>query len=259
MKTTDPRRYSVPALEKGLDILEALSQADVPQTIGSLALKLDRTRSEIFRMLDALEKRSYIARDPISGGYALTLKLYEVAHTHSPVDKLLRVALIPMRELAETIRESCHLSILNDGMLVVIAEAESPEPVRLSVEVGYRASPLNTVSGRLLAAFMQDEELEHFLRTDSYYTRMKPTQRRAIAAEREQIRKCGYHLAPSSRRTGTDVSSLVGNPRIGVLAALGIPFIGGGQNEGKERKLIPLIQKYANQITDALGLSRQPD
>jgi DNA-binding IclR family transcriptional regulator len=141
-------------------------------------------------------------------------------------------------------------------VLVVIAEAESPEPIRLSVEVGYRTSPLDTVSGRLLVAFMQDEALEHFLRTDSSYARMKPAEKRAVSAEREQIRKRGYHLAPSSRRTGIDVSSFVGNPRIGILAALGVPFIAGGQNEGKEGDLIPVIQKYANRITDALGVSR---
>jgi DNA-binding IclR family transcriptional regulator len=141
--------------------------------------QLDRTRNEIFRMLDALEKRSYIARDPISGGYALTLKLYEVAHTHSPVDKLLRAAQVPMRELADTTRESCHLSILNSGLLVVVAQAENSEPVRLSIEVGYRVQPLDTVSGRLMVAFMQEDELNHFLSLDNLYSRMKPSQKSA--------------------------------------------------------------------------------
>jgi DNA-binding IclR family transcriptional regulator len=161
-----------------------------------------------------------------------------------------------MRELADTIHESCHLSVLNNGMLVVIAQAESPEPVRLSVEVGYRAQPLDTVSGHLLVAFTQDEALEHFLKSDNLYSQMKPGQKCVFHSELEQIRQDRYYIALSTRRTGTDVSCLVGNPRIGVLAALGVPFIAGGPGEGKERKLVPVIQKYADQITDALGLSR---
>ncbi|MGI9071598.1 MAG: hypothetical protein ACR2JB_09865 [Bryobacteraceae bacterium] len=58
---------------------------------------LGRTSSELFRMIDALEKRSYIVRDPVSGGYRLTVKLYELAHTHSPVDELLRAAEFAIR------------------------------------------------------------------------------------------------------------------------------------------------------------------
>jgi len=129
--------YFVPALEKGLDTLEALAVAKVPQSLTDLARTLNRTSSELFRMISVLEKRAYIARDPVSEGYHLTLKLYELAHTHSPVDQLLKAAALPMQELAETIQESCHLCVLNGPMLTVIAQAESPEPVRLSVEVGY--------------------------------------------------------------------------------------------------------------------------
>jgi len=41
-----------------------------------------------------------------------------------------------------------------------------------------------------------------------------------------------------------------------VLAALGVPFIPGGSNHGKERKLIPVIQRYADRITASLGLTK---
>ena len=107
----------VPALEKGLDVLEALASAPDPQTLTELARALDRSSSVLFRIIDALEKRAYIARDPVSGTYHLTLKLYELAHTHSPVDQLLKAATFPMRVLADTIHESCHLSVLAHGKL----------------------------------------------------------------------------------------------------------------------------------------------
>ena len=145
-------KYRVPALEKGLDILEALAFVSAPQSLADLARTLGRSSSEIFRMLNCLEARHYIARDEHSGNYALTLKLYELAHTHSPVEQLLRVAAQPMEELAQTLRESCHLSVLHQGWLVVLSQALSPEPVRLTVEVGGRFSMVHNVSGRLLLA-----------------------------------------------------------------------------------------------------------
>jgi DNA-binding IclR family transcriptional regulator len=249
------RQYSVPALDKGLDILEALSLSRVPLSIIELAAQLGRTRGEIFRMLDNLEQRAYITRDSASGAYSLTLRLYELAHTHTPVDQLLTAAYRPMYRLSEAIRESCHLSVLSRDMLVVVAAAESPEPIRFSVEVGYRVSPLLTVSGTLLVSFLGEAEQVHFLQDDPVYAAMGSKRRNALRAEFVPIRKQHYHMAESTRRSGVDCSALVGNPEIGVTAALGVPFIAGGTNAGKEKALIPRIQQAAREITTTLGLT----
>jgi DNA-binding IclR family transcriptional regulator len=69
-----------------------------------------------------------------------------------------------------------------------------------------------------------------------------------------KIRRTGIYIAASTRRTGNDISCVIGNRKVGVVAALGIPLLPGGANEGKERKLAPIVQKCANQITAALGL-----
>jgi DNA-binding IclR family transcriptional regulator len=250
--------YFVPALEKGLDILEALSLVAVPQTLADLSRLCGRSRSEIFRMVDALEKREYIVRDPVSGGYELTLKLYQLAHTHSPVDRLLKAAYFPMRDLANTVQESCHLCVLSDDQLLVIAESESPSPVRLSVAVGYRTVPLMTASGRLLLAMLEDPRLDAALEREKNFRSMNAKKRRALRAELARIGKTGVCLASSAYRTGVDVSCLVGSTEIGVTAALGVPFISGGVNHGKEKTLIAVIQKYARRITQALGLLSRP-
>lgn len=252
MKPRSQPAYSVPALEKGLDILEALASAHVPQSLTELARRLHRTPSELFRMLAVLERRTYIVRDPVSEGYSLTLKLYELAHTHSPVDQLLKAATIPMRELAEEARESCHLCVLSGSMLLVVAQAESPEPVRLSVEVGDRVPPLRTASGRVLAAFLDPDDQRRLFVADASLSRKE---RADLTTELQQIRKRGYLLAASNRRAGLDLSCMVGNPRAGVLAALGVPFLPGSANDGKERKFIPIVQGYADRITAALGLT----
>ena len=252
MKSRQQPTYSVPALEKGMDILETLASSHVPQSLTQLARQLQRTPSELFRMLAVLERRSYIVRDPVSEGYSLTLRLYELAHTHSPVDQLLRAAMIPMRELAEEIHESCHLCVLSGSMLLVVAQAESPEPVRLSVEVGDRVPPLRTASGRVLVAFLDAPDQERVLSADAALSKKE---RAELAAELQQIRSRGYLLAASTRRAGLDLSSVIGNARAGVLAALGVPFLPGSANEGKERKFIPVVQRYADRITAALGLT----
>jgi DNA-binding IclR family transcriptional regulator len=253
MKKVTKTKYFVPALEKGLDILEALAIAVVPQSLTDLSRTLNRTPSELFRMLDALERRTYISRDIVSDGYYLTLKLYELAHTHSPVDHLLRAAAVPMRELAEAIHESCHLSILNGAMLMVIAQAESAEPVRLSIEVGYRVLPLTTASGKVLVSMLDDATRGRFLATDATYSSMSRSERQQFSTSVLQIRKAGCYMAPSMRRAGIDISCVVGNSEIDVSAALGVPIMPGGPNQGRENKLVSTIQECADKITITLG------
>src|SRR5579875_1549790 len=68
--------YAVPALEKGLDVLELLARQSQGLTKSQLARELNRTVSEIFRMLVCLERRGYIA--PVEEDrYSLTLRLFQ--------------------------------------------------------------------------------------------------------------------------------------------------------------------------------------
>ena len=131
-------KYRVPALEKGLDILETLAHSQTPLSLTELARKQGRSSSELFRMLAVLESRGYINKGEASGNYALSLKLYELAHLHPPVMNLLEAAAQPMKNVTNVLRESCHLSVLRRGKLVVLKEVLSPARVRLSVPVGGR-------------------------------------------------------------------------------------------------------------------------
>ncbi len=91
------RRYQAPALEKGLEILEALSAAAVPLSQTEIAKQLDRNPNELYRMLACLHHRGYVVREAISGKYHLSLRLYELSHTHSPLETLKAAASGPMR------------------------------------------------------------------------------------------------------------------------------------------------------------------
>src|SRR5438093_11483138 len=124
-------RYSAPALEKGLAVLECLADRGTPQSLVDLARALNRSSSELFRMLTCLEECGYIRKDAGTGAYGLTLKLYQLAHVHSPMEKLLQAALPLMRQLSDRVEESCHLAALDHGHIVILARAEGPQPIRL--------------------------------------------------------------------------------------------------------------------------------
>ncbi len=249
------RKYSVPALEKGLDILEALASAAVPQSLSELARSMDRTASQLFRMLSALEARGYIERDPLSGKYGLTLRLYELAHTHSPVEKLLRAAAIPMRLLAEQIKESCHISTLDQERLVVLTQVESPEVYRFSVEIGFAYSPIHTASGRLLLAYLSEEVFQHFCEASAEYAALDVPARKRFLARLWEIRENGISTGHDEPVIGVQsYAVLIGKPEVDITAALAVASL---QIRGKKqnvRETVEALKCTSREINRAIGL-----
>ena len=78
-KSKNAVQPGAPALEKGLDLLEALAAEARGLSQKQLAERVGRSVGEIFRMLVALERRGYVTRDPATGEYTLTLKLFRIA------------------------------------------------------------------------------------------------------------------------------------------------------------------------------------
>ena len=57
------KNYSAPALEKGLDIIELLSETSDGFSQAEIAKELNRSVNEIYRMLNILVSRNYIEFD----------------------------------------------------------------------------------------------------------------------------------------------------------------------------------------------------
>jgi DNA-binding IclR family transcriptional regulator len=212
--------YSVPALEKGLDILEALAASPSPLSLAELARDLDRGSAEIFRMLVCLERRAYLRRDPVSGKYAPTLRLFELGQAHPPLKTLLEVAREPMRGVTTKLGESCHLSVIERGKLEVIAREDSPETVRLCIEVGGRFDPRKTASGRLLL----NPALE------------------AVAARDETIEGVD------------DVAVRIGSPQGAVHAALAVSWLRSRKGARKPSTILAALKAATASIHQTLGI-----
>jgi DNA-binding IclR family transcriptional regulator len=248
--------YAVPALDKGLDVLETLAASAVPQSLSELARSMGQTPSALFRLLSRLERRSFVVRDSVSGRYSLSLKLLELAHTHSPVEHIIRASASPMRELAESVRESVHLSVLDCRRLIVLLDVGSPLRIRFTHEVGGQFPPVLTNSGRLLLAYLSPEDLEELLSKDPEYARFSSAGRDALREELRNIRRNRHAISASEERAGMkDLAVLVGNPAMGVTAALAIACLSGGKDKADIIRLITALKECAARITNGLGVS----
>src|SRR5450432_358649 len=101
--------YSTPALEKGLDILELFASSPGGLTVSETARMLNRTISEIFRMLLCLEQRGYLSQSGNREKYHLTPRMFRLTQEHPPTNRLISESLPLMHGVAYELRQSCHL------------------------------------------------------------------------------------------------------------------------------------------------------
>lgn len=175
------QKYSAPALEKGLDILEFLSITDFKPTLSEIASSIDRSKSEIFRMMIVLEERRYIQR--LDGdNYALTDKMSVLGAPRSFNSRLAEIASPYLKQLSDATGVSNHLSVLEDNQVLVIANTNVAESYGLSLQVGFRA----TLAGSGTAACLLADKY------DTEQWGLKPRERDDIGVLVKQFETDGY-------------------------------------------------------------------
>lgn len=217
------RKYSAPALEKGLDVLDLLARQSGPMTLSQISTALDRSVSELFRMVLALEYKGFIEAAPNGDGYMLTNRLFALGMAQAPTKTLVEAALPVMRRLAKDSVQSCHLVVASDDQIVVVARIEAPGDLGFSVRIGYRRPIIDATSGVTLVAFQPDELREPWIER---LTKGVPKKRVDQFLERvREVRAKGYARTKSDFVQGvTDISAPV-RGAYRVVAALTVPFV----------------------------------
>ena len=216
-------KYAAPALEKGLDILEVLANAEQPMGLNVLAKAMGRTVSEIFRMAVTLEHRGYISIDG-NDRYSLSLKMLELSHRQQPLRGLVATATPLMRELSGRAYQSCHLSVYHDGQLLVVAQVDAPGPFTMGAKVGALGKLSDTASGKLLLAFRDAAERTRMLAAQIRIHGELEIDAAQLLRQIDEVRRDGTITAPSTRvRGATDVSRPIFGSHHEVIAALTVP------------------------------------
>jgi DNA-binding IclR family transcriptional regulator len=231
------RLYTAPALEKGLDIMELLARETRPLTASAIVQRLGRSTGELFRMIQVLERRGFVAQGPY--GYMLTSKLFEMGLERPPVRNLVEAALPVMRQLATQAGQSCHLVFQSGSDMVVVARMESQEQLGFSVRIGYRRPLHRSTSGAVLYAFQPPETRAEWEKL--FDPAPPPDELIAFRQTSETVLERGYAELPSGYIDGLiDLSApILRGDR--ATAALAVPFARAKTGTPK-REVIKLLR-----------------
>ncbi|WEM44726.1 IclR family transcriptional regulator (plasmid) [Photobacterium sp. DA100] len=214
--------YRAPALEKGLDILELLAATPTPLTKKQIAEKLDRSVSEIFRMLSVLVERKYIEYDNEQSAYSLSLRMFVLSNQHPPIAQMLKRAIPLMEELSLKVNQSCHLSQYKHGELVVIGAQESPYKMGFGLRLGASLDICSSGSGIVLLTFSSEEKRREILEK----TNATENEIAHALGQVDKTQKDGFYVGPSPQISGvTNISFPIFGALGELMAVITIPFM----------------------------------
>src|SRR5687767_2303177 len=223
--STKPRRgYSAPALEKGIDIVELLANADSGLTVSEIAQRLKRRMSELFRIIVVMEQRHWLQKDPETSRYTLTYHVLQPAHRGTPAQSLTLAAAPVMHELSTRINQSCHLVVRSGNFgLVILRQENQKRHANLSVRLGSAMKLVSSCSGQMLLAHMEPEEREKLVRS------LMPSpdiSRAKLDKLLHGIGQRGFQIQESPMTAGvTDISYPIHGFDGKVVAVLTVPYL----------------------------------
>lgn len=220
-------------------------------TLSQISVRLTRSISELFRMMQVLEARGYLTPAVTGDGFEITNKLFSLGMNSGATQNLLSCALPLMKALSDKTFQACHLVVASGDQMVVIARMEAPGNLSFSVRVGFRRDLVGSTSGAILCAFIAEPVQTKLFNT----LRPSVTPEEWITFE-ERVGSAytqGYLLSESSYAEGViDISCPVFSGTE-VVAALAMPLIRTKRSADVEDSLSAL-RSTTRRLSTALSI-----
>lgn len=153
---------AVKSLDRGLNILEYLAVVDPPPSFSQLLTDLGIPRSSLCNLLNNLQARDFIGRDPETDGYLLGSSFRRLARK-APQPPLRDRVLPFLQQLSRDLNETCGFYVRVEDAVEVIASAISTQALSCTMKIGARA-PLYAVSaGKIVLAELEPAALNEYL------------------------------------------------------------------------------------------------
>ncbi|MBI2561017.1 MAG: IclR family transcriptional regulator [candidate division NC10 bacterium] len=250
-------RYAVKAVDKALRILETIGKDSVELNLIELSRHLHIEKSTLHRLLGTLEGRGFIRKDPASLRYSLGIKMLELGTAVTARSALGRTATPVLDRLAVRCRHTVNLAILDRDEVLYVARRDSPEPLRLTVDVGRRIPAHCTALGKAMLAFRPVAEVRRLFSRRRRLPRFTPNtiaSPRDLLAQLEAVRRTGVALDREELTLGIRcLAAPVLDLTEFACAAISITAPSATLNEERVAELRPVLLEAVREVSKALG------
>jgi IclR family KDG regulon transcriptional repressor len=252
-KEAQSRDYSIAAVDRALDLLEALARVG-PAPLAILAESAGCTRTAGFRLLRTLQARGFAIQDEARGLWRLGARWGVLGRAAAEQGALAATAMPFLVALGKATGENTYLRV-RDGMeSETVAIYQSDPALRVYTEVGKRG-PLHAGSSRLLLAHAPEAvQTQVLAQRLSRFTPATRTDAAWIAADLQRIRTRGYLITSDEVVAGAvGVAAPVRDASGQVVAILNVSAPSMRMRPPRPRALVPAVIDAATKLSQELG------
>jgi DNA-binding IclR family transcriptional regulator len=257
VKAASDTDYSVRAVERAVNVLTSLAEADGPRTLSTVAAEAGLSVPTTFRLLRTLEAQGLAMQDD-AGRYTLGFRVLELANALVRQLDVVAIARPFLGRARDAVDETVGLVVRSGDFWVPVAYAEATQQVRRVMHLGERTPLYADSTGKVLLAHDTDRELDEYLaRTE--LVPLSPTTVTDPAVLRDQIRIArarGYATSVNERGAGGAGAAAPVRGHDGRVVAAVLAAVPASRFSGELRKAcIETTVATARDISEAIGFS----
>ena len=142
-----------------LSILQLLSSHQNGCTLAELSQLLEAPKSSLFPIIHTMADQNFVSYDETAQAYSIGLNSYLTGISYLKKHGVFELILGEMKHIVDQCSEICQFGILEHSEVLYLAKVDSPEPVRLSSDIGKRLPAYCTSLGKALLSNISPKEL----------------------------------------------------------------------------------------------------
>jgi DNA-binding IclR family transcriptional regulator/sugar lactone lactonase YvrE len=249
------------ALDKALDVLDAVGRAPDGLAQVDLGAALGLPRTTLYRLLGTLTVRGLLRRDALRRVYRLGPKCFEYARASFAMPDLVAAAMGELRALRDMTGETTCLSMLDGREVVALERCEGAHGLRSNPSIGQRRPLHCTSQGKAILAAMPVPRRDAAVRDLPLpaHTPRTITDRRRLQADLRRSAALGWSIddeesEPGLRCCGAAVLDADGEVR-GAISVAGPAF---RLSIERLERIGPEVAEAARRIGAQLSLAQPP-
>ena len=255
------RRTTVQSLQRGLEILVAVAQANRALGITELSQQFGLAKGSISRLVTTLVQQSFLTRDPETAKYRLSTRVWELGIGALSQLDVRGIARPVMVTLNAATRETVHLTVLTESNeMVFLDKLDSTRAVRPNIELGAALPAYCVANGKAMLAFLPRTRVDRALRGKlRQFTNTTVTRKSELLAHLDTVRRMGYAVNRGEYRPDVaGVAAPICDHTGLAVAALGVSVPSNRMTPDLIADLAPRVVASAREISSALGQRREP-
>jgi IclR family transcriptional regulator, pca regulon regulatory protein len=191
------------SLARGLVVIQAFTPQMPQMTISQLSLRTGLSRAAVRRCLYTLCKLGFAGADEAQR-YSLRPKMLTLANTYTASSTLANAAQPILERMSAQLGESFSVATLDGEDIVYIARTTVTRVMSVDLHIGSRLPAFCTSMGRVLLAYLPQDQLEQYLARVHMvqYTPKTITSVDKLRLALRNVRRNGYALCDQEYEIG---------------------------------------------------------